>query len=214
MAEKSRMGPRIVDTIGVLIILSFILFIGAVMEGKVKSTPFPNPAPEEKFGVISFSPDSQKLYLEFADLTGKVRSGWMDLSTRKVSLFEPQDTKDQLYAPSSSADGKQLAIVIKDAAHNFESSQIGILDLQSMTYRTITHGYGYRQFPSFSQDGKKIIYGKANLVTKDEHQIAIGWDINEADVNTGVERPLTNYCFFAITDPFYMADSRMKCNFE
>ena len=160
--------------------------------------------PAEHFAVTGFSPDSKKLYLEYADTTGKVRIGWMNLATRKVSLFEPQNTQDQLAAASSSSDGKQLAIVIKEAAHNFESSQIGILDLKSNTYRAITHGYAYRQFPSFSRDGKKIIFASPNHIRKNGHTRFSGWDIYEVDVNTGVERALTKYCFFAVTYPFYL----------
>lgn len=166
----------------------------------------PVSTPKEQFAVAGFSPDSKKLYLEFADVTGKVRIGWMDLATRKVSLFEPQNTQDQLFAASSSADGKQLAIVIKEAEHNFESSQIGILDLQSKTYRAITHGYSYRQFPSFSRDGKKIIYASPNHIRASGHTRFSGWDIYEVDVNTGIERTLTAYCFFSVTYPFYLGD--------
>ena len=190
-----------------LFILSVIAFVIAILWSKyIVITPFPTQPPQEKFDVTSFSPDSKKMYLEFANIAGKVRIGWMDLSTRRVSLFEPQNTQDQLVAASSSADGKQLAIVIKEAEHNFESSQIGILDLQSKTYRAITHGYSYRQFPSFSRDGKKIIFASPNHIRDSGHTRFSGWDIYEVDIDSGIERQLTEYCFFAVTDPFYLGD--------
>lgn len=193
----------------VFILFVFVWCIRASLFVDAIGNPFnttPVSPPKEQFAVAGFSPDSKKLYLEFADTTGKVRIGWMDLATRNVSLFEPQNTQDQLVAASSSADGKKLAIVIKEAEHNFESSQIGILDLKNKTYRAITNGYSYRQFPSFSRDGKKIIYASPNHIRASGHTRFSGWDIYEVDVNTGIERRLTEYCFFAVTNPFYLGD--------
>jgi Tol biopolymer transport system component len=162
--------------------------------------------PKEQFAVTSFSPDSKRLYLEYSDVTGKVRIGWMDLVTKKVSLFEPENSQDQLFAARSSANGKQLAIVIKESEHNFETSQIGIVDLQSKTYREITRGNSYRQFPTFSRDGKKIIYAISNHIRRSGHTRFSGWDIYEVNVNTGIERRLSEYCFFAVTAPYYLGD--------
>src|SRR6267154_3390151 len=200
--------PRIVDILGLAMLIGVVWFFIALGSGNVRM-PYstePTSHPQEQFAMSGFSPDSKKLYLEFADITGKDRVGWMDMATRKVNLFDPQGTQNQLFAASSSADGKQLAIVIKEAEHNFESSQIGILDLQSKTYRAITHGYSYRQFPSFSRDGKKIIYAIPNHLRASGQTQFAGWDIYEVDVNTGVERQLTNFCFFAVTNPFYVGD--------
>lgn len=161
---------------------------------------------EQQFAVTGFSPDSQKLYLEYLDAERKVKIGWMDLPTKQVSLFMPLDTPDSFGSPSSSSDGKQLAIVIKAAASNFEKSQIGVLDLEKNVYRTITTSDSYKQFPSFSRDGKKIIYAQANRRRESGKTRFSKWDIYETDVNTGIERRLTNFCFFAVSQPFYLDD--------
>lgn len=161
---------------------------------------------KEQFAVMGFSPDSKKLYLEFVDTSRHLRIGWMDLVTKQVTLFAPQNTQDELASPSSSADGRQLAIVIKAAASNYDKSQIGVLDLESNTYRAITKSDSYKQFPSFSQDGKKIIYAQPARRRESGKTKFSEWDIYETDVATGVERRLTDFCFFAVSQPFYLED--------
>lgn len=170
--------------------------------------PAPDILPKEKFAVTGFSPDSKKLYLEFVDTSHHLRIGWMDLATKQVSLFAPQNTQDELASPSSSADGRQLAIVIKAAANNYEKSQIGVLDLENNTYRAITKSDSYKQFPSFSQDGRKIIYAQPAYRRESGKTRFSDWDIYETDVATGIERRLTDFCFFAVSHPFYLEDGK------
>jgi Tol biopolymer transport system component len=167
-------------------------------------TPAPDIPPKEQFAVMGFSSDSKKLYLEFVDTSHHLRIGWMNFATRQVTLFAPQNTQDELASPRSSADGRQLAIVIKAAASNYEKSQIGVLDLENNTYRAITKSDSYKQFPSFSQDGKKIIYAQAAYRRESGKTRFSDWDIYETDVATGAERRLTEFCFFAVSPPFYL----------
>jgi Tol biopolymer transport system component len=166
--------------------------------------PAPDIPPKEQFAVMGFSPDSKKLYLEFVDTSRHLRIGWMDLATKQVTLFAPQNTPDELASPSSSADGRQLAIVIKAAESNYEKSQIGVLDLESNTYRAITKSDSYKQFPSFSRDGKKIIYAQPAHRRESGKTRFSEWDIYETDVATGAERRLTYFCFFSVDKPFYL----------
>jgi len=193
-----------------LTVIIFFLLQGCDMEGQfIYSAADVPPAKrpiDPQFAPRGFSPDSQKLYLEYLDADQKVKIGWMDLSTKQVSLFVPLDTPDSFASPSSSSDGKQLAIVIKAAASDFEKSQIGVLDLEKNVYRAITTSDSFKQFPSFSRDGKKIIYAQANRRRESGKTRFSRWDIYEVDVNTGIERRLTDFCFFAVSPPFYLED--------
>jgi len=191
----------ILGVVQLIQIVFSLLFFGVI---KIPFSTIADAPAKEQFYVSGFSPDSKKLYLEFADTARNVRIGWMDLPTQKVSLFAPKDTQNQLASPRSSADGKQLAIVIKEEVNNFETSQIGMLDLDSNTYRAITKSNTYKQFPSFSQDGKKIIYAQSNRIRESGKTRFSDWDIYETEVKTGIERRLTSFCFFAVSDPFYL----------
>lgn len=194
--------------LGSITAIPLLYFVVTLLTTGSATKPFP-PAPDappeakEQFAVMGFSPDSKKLYLEFVDTSHHLRIGWMDLATKQVSLFAPQNTQDELASPSSSADGREMAIVIKSAASNYEKSQIGVLDLKSNIYRAITKSDSYKQFPSFSQDGKKIIYAQPDHKRESGKTRFAGWDIYETDVITGVERRLTDFHFSQIDPPHY-----------
>lgn len=198
----------ILGSITVIAVLYLVVTLLSTEPVTKPFTPAPDAPPKakERFSVMGFSPNSKKLYLEFADASHHIRIGWMDLATKQVTLFAPQNTQDRLASPSSSSDGKQLTIVIKAAASNYEKSQIGVLDLESNTYRAITKSDSYKQFPSFSQDGKKIIYAQPAHRRESGKTRFSKWDIYETDVATGVERRLTDFCFFAVSQPFYLKD--------
>jgi Tol biopolymer transport system component len=197
---------RIFVAIGAICVVWFTLVALSFWGIEIPFTSTPDTPPKEQFAVTGFSPDSKKLYLEFVDTSRHLRIGWMDLATKQVTLFAPQNTQDELASPSSSADGKQLAIVIKAAASNYEKSQIGVLDLESNTYRTITKSDSYKQLPSFSRDGKKIIYAQPAYRRESGKTRFSDWDIYETDVATGAEHRLTDFCFFAVGKPFYLED--------
>lgn len=165
-------------------------------------------ATKEKIQVSDFSPDGKRLYLDYCDSLNNCQIGWVDLSSNKVSLFEMKNTKDIVSSPSSSADSRQLAIVIKEAANNYETSQIGLLDLEKNTYRPVTHSSTFKEWPAFSIDGKKIIYAQAGRVRKSGKTRFSGWDVYETDLATGIERRLTEFCFFLIDRPRYLNDNK------
>lgn len=179
------------------------------------------PKPHAQFAVTGFSPTADRAYLEFAEPGRNLRIGWKDLQTSEVFMLVPKGSDDVLAAPHSSSDGKKLAVVIKEAAYQYTRSQIGILDLDRMTYRPITRGEGYKQLPSFSRDGRKIIYAQSNRVRESGRTRFSQWDFYETDVETGAMTRLTEFCFFAVDNPFYLADGERfifsgeypSCNF-
>lgn len=185
----------------IILILLLLSYLGVIQ------TPFQleqdTPA-KESFAAASFSPDSKKLYIEHIDSFGNFRIGWIELATSKVVLLVPQDPNDELAAPRPSQDGMTLAIVIRDAKGARETSQIGVLDLERNTYHAITKSDAYKQFPSFSRDGQKIIYGQANRIRESGKTRHSKWDVYDAELGSGIERRLTNFCFFAIENPFYL----------
>lgn len=190
-------------------------FFGVIKMPFVKDVPI-----KEKIHLSDFSPDGNKLYLDYCDTTRHCNIGQYDLRAKKTSLFVPQGTQDAIASPSSSDDGKQLAMVIKEAANNYETSQIGILELGKNTYRAVTKSQTFKEWPSFSHDGKKIIYAQANRKRGSGKTRFSEWDIYEIELATGAEHRLTNFCFFVVDRPQYMTDNKRfvfsgdpTCNF-
>jgi Tol biopolymer transport system component len=162
---------------------------------------------KEVISISDFSPDGSKLYLDYCDTNRRCNIGQYDLGAQKTSLFIPQGTQDAIASPSSSDDGKQLVMVIKEAVNNYETSQIGILDLGKNTYRAVTKSSTFKEWPSFSHDGKKIIYAQANRKRESGKTRYSEWDIYEMVIATGAERRLTDFCFFIVDRPQYLEDN-------
>lgn len=204
----------------VILWLLYKIFLALWFFGVIKMPPVKDAPVKEKIHLSDFSPDGNKLYLDYCDTTRHCNIGQFDLQTQEASLFVPQDTQDAVASPSSSDDGKQLAVVIKEAAGNYETSQIGILDLATHTYRAVTQSSTFKEWPSFSHDGKKIIYAQSNRKRTSGKTRFSEWDIYEIELATGAERRLTNFCFFVIGRPQYMTDNKLfvfsgdpTCNF-
>lgn len=186
----------------------YIIFVMLWFMGAINKIPFVKDPPiKEKIHLSYFSPDGNTLYLDYCDTTRHCNIGQLDLQTQKVSLFVPQGTQDSIASPSSSDDGKQLAVVIKEAASNYETSQIGILDLGKNTYRAVTQSPTFKEWPTFSHNGKKIIYAQANRKRESGKTRFSEWDIYEMELATGAERRLTEFCFFLIDRPQYLEDN-------
>jgi Tol biopolymer transport system component len=66
--------------------------------------------------------------------------------------------------------------------------------------------------PSFSPDGKKIIFVRWHLKRERafplEGEMKTAWDVYEMDLATGTERRLTNYNFYQMSLPGYMPDGK------
>jgi len=69
----------------------------------------------------------------------------------------------------------------------------------------------FNTMPSFSPDGKKIIYAKAGI--RRERSLGRGkmlskWDIYEIEIETKTVRRLTNFQFYDVSVPYYMPDGK------
>lgn len=205
VGQKSRILLIIVILLlSILVLQSRANFSSfSLLSGGVATT-----ATKEKFRISDFSPDGKKLYLNYCDALNNCQIGWLDLRSKKIGLFALQNTKDVVTSPSSSTDGKQLVIVIKEAANNYETSQIGLLDLEKNTFRAVTHSSTFKEWPSLSSDGKKIIYAQASRIRSSGKTHFSEWDVYETELATGMERRLTDFCFFLLSPPKYMADNK------
>lgn len=148
------------------------------------------------------------LYFDFAGKSSPTsRIAKLDLSSNEGTMYLPDDPGDQIASPSFSSDGQLAAIVISSYADR-AISQIGILDLGKASYRPVTTSASYKQFPTLSPDGARIIFAQANRKRQSGRTSHSAWDIYEVDVDTGVERRLTSSCLYSVSTPFYLPGNR------
>lgn len=62
--------------------------------------------------------------------------------------------------------------------------------------------------PSFSPDGKRVIFKRSAVIRERSMggRKASNWDVYEVDLKAGAERRLTNYKFYELSQPYYLAD--------
>ncbi|MCX5815102.1 MAG: hypothetical protein NTX75_02520 [Proteobacteria bacterium] len=135
-------------------------------------------------------------------------------------------TNDFQGGPIYSWDGKKIAyanVVPKRNAGN-----ICVMDADGSNHQQLTHDYNddvkttetptgkvmrvkYNASPSFSRDGKRIIFKRASM--KRQRILGYGdmytsWDIFEINLETKVIRQLTHYQFYEMSRPFYLSDDK------
>lgn len=204
-------GVRWLDLLGLLVVLnSFVpVAIGRTMQ-----------PPWGAFRVYDFSPDKSQVLMDVCDSSSACAIGAMDLRTRKLTLYSPINGSSRFSSPSPSADGTRLAVTVLGASGTAEVSQIAVIDLGNKSYRMVTSSNTYKQFPSFSEDGRKIVFARANLARRSGRVRLTDWDIYEVDLSSGSETKVTDYCFYAVSRPQYLDAYRIMfsgepmCNFS
>jgi len=143
-----------------------------------------------------------------------------EVATGRMVRFHPSSDKSN-GAPSYSSDSKKITFTSGDFGDNYN---IHLMNIDGSGLRQLTHDYNdgktkdgpdvvvkLNAVPSFSTDGKRIVYIKSGIkrvLYRSGRQI-LHWDVYEADVDTGKERRLTNYRFFHIAGrPAYMPDGK------
>lgn len=198
--------------ISILIILFFLCGCGETVQKEPEKS---------SYGIISptLSPDNKKLAL----VCGKGGDWYLmihDISTGKTRKFKP--TKNQFHgSPAYSPDGKKITF----ASGSGDNRNIFIMNEDGSNIRQLTHTYNKQPIgsednvayringrPSFSSDGKRIIFVRSGV--KRQRAFPLGgemvshYDVYEVNVETEIERRLTNYKFYNISRPYYLPEEK------
>ncbi|MBU2591224.1 MAG: hypothetical protein KKC21_04305 [Nitrospinae bacterium] len=221
--------PRIKRKFFVWVLIAFLLSGLAGCDG----SPFDREASEEykrnhpsarevNMGTPNFAPGNNDVVIfDYATVF------WSKLATYNLKNGEFKGFDNiqikQANFPTFSPDGEKIAFL---GAHDEygHNRNIHIMDADGSEIRQITDFDFTRQkkgnletsnfviAPSFSPDGKRIIYAKARLKRERAYPLRgtmdTAWDVYEVDVATGTERRLTNYDFYEMTWPYYMPDGK------
>ena len=170
-----------------------------------------NCAFAEEYTQISlggFSPDGKKLLLSYCTNKPVCRFGTFDLRNKVFLEIVPRDP-DQVWTPGGfSPDGSQVAISVLRNSDNGRFAQIGILHLDTKKLKELSKSPSQKTAPSFSHDGRKIIFAQSNRQRESGKTRFSNWDIYEIGIDDKNERRLTAFRFFAITPPAYLPDDR------
>lgn len=152
----------------------------------------------------AFSTDGSKLSIKFCKDASACKFGYVDLQHRRFVELFPSD-KDQDWSPGGfSPNGQSMAISVRRHSEKGKFSQLGILSLSSSSLTQLTNGEFYKSSPSFSHDGKKLIFSQANRERTSGATRFSDWDVYEISVDGRDERRLTAYQFYQTSRPEYL----------
>lgn len=158
----------------------------------------------KSFQLGGFSPDVGQLVLTYCTDRPVCRFGIFDLRKKVFSELIPHNPDHVWESGSFSADGARVAISVRRRSEDGRFAQIGILNLGTMSLTELSQSQSFKTAPSFSHDGKKIIFAQSNRERESGKTRFSDWDIYELDVDGRNERRLTAFRFFAVSPPAYL----------
>jgi len=212
LQEKKRKNSAVVIISSLLLLLVFSILPLSCRSSEPSEEYKKNSPSAKRISVFisDISPDGKTLLFEYGTPYWS-RLGTYDLANGKVHKYESDQVNKNMTRPRYSWDGKRIVFLAgKDiTAHQ----NIYIMDADGRNLRKITNSdQMYYGLPSFSPDGKRIIFARWHLKRKRafplEGEMKTAWDLYEMDLATGAERRLTNYKFYKINFSSYMPDGK------
>lgn len=162
---------------------------------------------QDNFSYPSFYPGNEKIIFTYTKVGEPSTLVTYDLVSNRHHIHERQkiDPDDRYWGSGSvSDDGRKIVFSIgQEGTYN---SQLAIMNVDGTGLRKITNSPGLRAGPSFSPDGRRIIYLFASGERRSPRRPVIGLDVFEIDIATGKETRLTDYEFYSASKPSYLPD--------
>ncbi|MFA7061572.1 MAG: hypothetical protein WC156_12250 [Pedobacter sp.] len=199
-----------------LFIVSLIICLSVICGCDNK--PVSSSAKQYSVASPTLSPDNDNIIFVCCEINGSCDLAVYEISTKKLRKSNP--TKNQyLGGPVFFKDGQYITF----ASGQNDDRNIFVMNADGTGLRQLTHTVNDKSLrengepivrmnavPSFSPDGKKIIYIRSGI----RRQRSMGgemvshWDVYETDLATGTEKQMTNYRYYMMTRPFYLPDSK------
>ena len=190
-------------------VLHIILFMLIVFV----STPFTGGCMsiiDEKDSIsnLSFNHDGRKVVFDRCR-AGSCQIQVYDLETGELAAY--QSPKGERWTMGKySYDGKKITfsvIPIKPKGGlDLGQMQIAVMDANGKNYRKVTTGPGAKLYPTFSHNGKKILYAKAARIREKGRTPAAQYDAWEVNLETAEESQLTFFQYYYMSNLTYYPD--------
>ena len=157
---------------------------------------------------LSFSYDGKKvLFDRCRDVGCQIQV--YDLETGELAAYQ-SPANERWTMGKYSYDGKKITfsvIPIKfTGSLDLGEMQIAVMDADGRNYKKVTTGPGAKLYPTFSHNGKKILYACAARIRESGHTPAADYDAWEVNLETGRQTQLTFFEYFYMGSLTYFPD--------
>ena len=128
-----------------------------------------------------------------------------DLSKQEVLQVYPSAEGYCMETPAVSYDNEWIAFGYYQQGRDDYLEQIGIMRADGSDWRLLTDTDSYKAHPSFSADGKKLIFLSARSKQRSGRKTMVqGLDAWEVEIATGNLRQITNIGAYGMSSPRYV----------
>ena len=191
----------------------FFSIIAIVSFTTVLSTPFTGGCMsmidvKDSISNLSFNHDGRKVVFDRCR-GGGCQIQVYDLETGELAAY--QSPKGERWTMGKYAyDGKKFTfsvIPIKPKGGlELGQMQIAVMDADGKNYRKVTTGPGAKLYPTFSHNGKKILYACAARIREKGRTPAAQYDAWEVNLETGEQTQLTFFQYYYMSNLTYYPD--------
>jgi tricorn protease-like protein len=184
--------------------VAFILLTIATSSGNC----FAMREKEDTISNLSFSHDEKKVVFDRYRNEG-CQIQVYNLETGELAAY--QSPKNERWTMGKYAyDGKRITFSVFPIKPNDDldlgNMQIAVMDADGKNFKKVTTGPGAKLYPTFSHNGKKILYTCAAYIREKGKTPAAQYDAWEVNLETGEQTQLTFFKYFYMGNLTYFPD--------
>lgn len=156
---------------------------------------------------LSFAPDGKKVVFDRCHKTG-CQIQVYNLETGELAAYK-SPLMERWTMGKYSDDGNRITfsvIPITITGLDLGNMQIAVMDADGKNYKKVTTGPGAKLYPTFSHNGKKLLYACAAYIREKGKTPAADYDAWEVDLTTGKQTRLTYFEYFYMGNLTYFPD--------
>jgi hypothetical protein len=167
-----------------------------------------NKIEKDTISQLSFSHDGKSVVFDRCNDDG-CQIQVYNLETGELAAY--QSPKSERWTMGKySYDGKKITFSVIPIKSNddlgLDNMQIAVMDADGKNYKKVTTGPGAKLYPTFSHNGKKILYACAARIRESGRTPAANYDAWEIDLTTGKQTQLTFCEYFYMGNLTYFPD--------
>jgi Tol biopolymer transport system component len=198
-------GMKKINNAVLLFITTFIFFTFITSIGNCFAM---NQTEKDTISNLSFSHDSKKVVFDRCRNDG-CQIQVYNLETGELAAYQSPHN-EQWSMGKYSYDGKKITFSVIPIKSNDDldlgNMQIAVMDADGKNYKKVTTGPGAKLYPTFSHNGKKILYACAARIREKGKTPAADYDAWEVNLETGKQTQLTFFEYFYMGYLTYFPD--------